>query len=139
MMKISVPFPAPLPPSLYWRVGEEGENGSKPSRYGRRLHLLWTKLEHHHLNGTREHRDSTHHQKAEWTLTSPAEALNLGAEEKASIACCVKGLEDVGEGGRRLRNSVGPSQCPLPTAYTFLPCSLTPLILLPSKPLPKVT
>lgn len=70
MMKISVPFPAPLPLSHYRRVGEEGGRGEQPSRYGRRHHILiWTKSEQYHLSRTRSyHEDRTAHQPAEWTF-----------------------------------------------------------------------
>lgn len=57
-------------------------------------------------------------------LTSPAEALHLGAEEKVSTVCSMGGVEGVGGGGRGLRKLVGPPCCPLPMAHIFLPCSL---------------
>ena len=40
MMKISVPFPAPLSLFYYRPVGEEGGRGEQPSRYEHRHHIL---------------------------------------------------------------------------------------------------
>lgn len=89
--------PVPLPES--GRGGGRGEQILEIWAYAPRSDLNQVVTAPSQPQDRSYHRDPTTSRMD--ILTSLAEALNLGTEEKTSTACCVVGLEGMGGGGSR--------------------------------------